>query len=324
MTQADLAYFVRQQGRMRGLQSGMITVLVNAFEVLRESMSDAQLEALIRTGDTGQIIDALLSGTFDRATIPVTEQLRQIVMTAFRQTITDLPAGGKIDGQVAVAFGHLNPDVIAALTELQTTVLDGLRADVKAAVLAAVKDGIENGDSVSAIASTLRGVIGLSGSQTQEVLNFRDALMGTNGRSVTDYTLRNRIVDKLMRDNGALTPAQVDRYTQAYRDARIAQNTKTVAGTAMKEAYRQGQHMSWAAAKDSGVIPDGYDMMRQWIGVGDDRERDEHLIMNDEVTGFEEPFSNGDMIVGEGSPWNCRCVERVFLVKSDAADEMAA
>src|ERR1039458_2713073 len=118
-----------------------------------------------------------------------------------------------VDGVMGVMFNHLNPVVLDALRALDTKVIEALKTDVRDAVRYYVQAGLKEGASVSSIASGLRDFIGLGPTQVQETLNFRDALLGQNGRSIADYSLRNSIVDRLIKNNGALTPAQVDKYT---------------------------------------------------------------------------------------------------------------
>ena len=316
MTASQLAYYVRQQSRMRGLQAAMIAALVDAFENIRQSVGENVMATLIKSGDLTQLLFvALSSAVLDRSFAPVTAELHSIMERAFWQTVPDLPKGGKINGVMAVSFGPLNPDVIAAIRALDTKVLQSLKDDVRDTVRAFIENGLRNGDSAATIARELRGYIGLGPSQLQEVQNYRDALQGLNGRSIKDYALRNRTVDRLIKKNGALTPAQVDRYTTAYTKARVAQNAATVARTAMADAYKIGQRLSWSDAEASGVIPPGYSPFQQWIGVADERERDSHLEMNNSIAPLDGAFSNGDTYPGEQDFWNCRCIARIFLVK---------
>jgi hypothetical protein len=317
VTASDLAYFVRQRARMAGMQPNMVAALVKAFANIRENLSERELAELVRTGAMDQLLTAVFSDeVLDRAFLPVSTQLMTTVQRAFQQTIPDLPKGGMVDGVMAVMFGHLNPVVIDAIRALDTKVIESLKADVRDAVRYYVQAGLKEGASVSSIASALRDYIGLGPTQVQETLNFRDALLGQNGRSMTDYTLRNRTVDRLIKNNGALTPAQVDKYTAAYRDARIAQNTKTVAGTAMKDAYKLGHQTTWENARDAGVVPDGFEIMKTWVGVMDDRERDEHIEMEGETVPMDDTYSNGNDTPGDDT-YNCRCISRFSIERTD-------
>jgi len=164
----------------------------------------------------------------------------------------------------------------------------------------------------------LRDVLGLAPSQAQEVQNFRDALLGQNGRSWTDYTLRDRRFDGTLKrllgaDGKGLSAEQVDKMVSAYTKRRIAQNAETVARTAMLDSYKVGQQLAVTDAIEKGVY-DPNELTRMWIGVMDSRERDSHVEMEHEVALWGQPYSNGQMYPGQGE-WGCRCLERITQAK---------
>jgi len=75
-----------------------------------------------------------------------------------------------------------------------------------------------------------------------------------------------------------------------YRSELIARTeTNAVVNEATLEAYKQAE------------VVEG----KEWVATLDDRVRDEHLMMDGEVVGLNEPFSNGEMYPNE---CNCRCV----------------
>ena len=318
-----MVYYLRQQGRMRGLTLDMVNALVQSFENVRALLGEAKIADLLRSGSAELVVRAILtSEVLDRALIPVSEQVYDTIRRAFQQTVPDLPKGGTVDHVLAVSFNRLNPDVLAAIQQLDSAVIEGLKTDIREAVRMVIAEGLKNGDSPSTIAMGLRDYIGLGPTQAQEVLNFRDALMGVDGRSVADYSLRNRVVDGLLKRNGSLTPAQVEKYTDAYRKARIANNTTTVATTAMKDSYKLGQRASWLDAADKGVVPADYTVLKTWVGVMDDREREEHVAMEGETVPMDEPYSNGNMDPGDDT-YNCRCISRFSVVPTADVEAFA-
>ena len=110
---------------------------------------------------------------------------------------------------------------------------------------------------------------------------------------------------------GGLTEAQVEKMVDAYRRKMIAFNAETNARTATLDAFKLGQELSWQDAKDKGLLGERDVLVKQWKGVMDDREREEHIAMEGETVPIDSPYSNGEMIPGE-STYNCRCLSIVY------------
>ena len=72
------------------------------------------------------------------------------------------------------------------------------------------------------------------------------------------------------------------------------------------DSFKQGQDLSWRQAVQRGIV-DGDKLTKRWVGVMDDRERPEHVAMQDETVPYLETYSNGNMIPGDDT-WNCRCL----------------
>lgn len=122
---------------------------------------------------------------------------------------------------------------------------------------------------------------------------------------------------KRIKIGGGLTEEQIARMTDAYRRRMLAFHAETISRTATLDAFKLGQKLSWDDAIAKGIV-DGDRLQKQWIGVGDSRERPEHVAMNDEVVGADEPYSNGEQIPGE-STYNCRCLSRFFVSYKNVA-----
>jgi hypothetical protein len=110
-----------------------------------------------------------------------------------------------------------------------------------------------------------------------------------------------------------LSAEQIAKMTEAYRRKFLAWNAETNARTMANNAQKLGQHLTWEEAIARGDV-EGERLMKRWAGTLDDRERDEHLAMEDEVVGWNEHFSNGEMVPGE-STFNCRCVAIYFTAR---------
>jgi len=285
--------------------------ILAAFATLRDKLTDAELQRAVDLGYINQIVDQIVTeARFQAAMQPVRDAMRRSIIQSVATYARALPVPPQQARELVVAFDYLSPDVIAAIRTLETRVMTSLKDDARETVRAFVEQGLRDGVNPREIARGIRSVIGLGPSQLQEVENFRDALLGRNGRSVADYTARNRTVDRLLA-KGKLTDAQVERYVDLYRKKRIALNAETVARTAALDAQKAAQQLAWQQAVDKGIV-DGHRLRKQWIGVMDSRERPTHVAMEKETAPWNQPYSNGQMVPGD-TEYNCRCISRYYV-----------
>lgn len=273
MSPRDRLLWLKFQRRASTLTPDAAKALLDAYEIIRSSLTPDEIDALIR-GD-----DSLL----DRALLRYRQQVRATVERGFQQTVKELPKAGKIDGTVSVSFDTLNPRVIDAVRQLESRVINSLKDDIRETVRAYVENGIRDGKSPRTVAKDLRPLIGLSETQARNSEKYREKLLA-KGKS----------------------PEQVEKAVTAYQRKAITQNANTNAGTATRDSLKLGQHMSWQDAIDKGLVDPAL-LTQTWVTVGDNRVRDEHRAMNGETVPFGNTFSNGDVIPGE-SAYNCRCV----------------
>lgn len=289
----------------------MARELLDAFRIIRESLSDAELARLIASNQIDQIIDDAL---LDRAFLSLREKIILATKKGFDATVKDLPRAGKIDGELAVQFNVLSPDVITAVRKLDSRVINTQKDDIRETVRAFIENSLRDGRAPASVARELRSVIGLAPNQEQAVRNFRRALEGTNpNASPTDYKLRDRRFDAALR-KGELTADQIETMTAAYRRKMIAFNANTNAKTATLDSYKLGQEISWKNARDNGVIPPGYALMKTWVQIDRPSKRESHIPLHGETVPFDSTYSNGETIPGEDD-FNCACLSRVSLTK---------
>lgn len=311
MTPTEAILWARVMRRAASLTPEIARRLLAAFATLRESLSDAELQRLVAVGAVEQLIQRFVDdATFNAAMQPVRDAMRRNIIQSVTAYAKTLPLPPTSVRSLVVSFDYLAPQVIQAIRALETRVMMSLATDVRETVRAYVENGLRDGVNPRVVARNLRSVIGLGSTQMQEVENFRDALLGQNGRSVTGYTLRNRTVDRLLA-KGTLTDEQVDRYVEVYRKRRLAQNAETIARTAALDAQKAAQHLAWQQAVGKGFV-DGSRLRKMWIGVMDSRERPTHVAMEHATAPWNEPYSNGQMVPGD-SEFNCRCVSRYFV-----------
>jgi len=287
------------------MQPDVQLAVLKAFRIIRESLSESQLARIISTGNLDALLDAALrQALMDTAFQPVRDQIRRSVGQSVTYYAKQIAIPATLPG-VTIAFDVLSPHVIDGIRSLETKVVGDLENDVRETVRAFVENGLREGVGPRTIARDLRTVVGLGPSQLEQVQNFRDALTGQNGRSVADYTLRDKRFDRTIA-KGDLTPDQVDKMVEVYTRKRVAQNAETVARTATLDAQKLGQHLAMQDAIQKGVY-DPNRLVKTWRGVMDSRERDSHIAMEGDTVPWDQLYSNGQMIPGD-TEYNCRCV----------------
>ncbi len=230
MTAAERILWNSLSRRTADMTPQMAAAIFAAFQTIRESFTDQQLQRIVELGFGERLFnEAVSAAVLATAFQPVRDVMRSAVVRNFRYTATtSMPMRPAVAKQLAISFDVLNPKVIDAIRMLETRVIAGLQEGTREIVRAYVENGLRDGRIAAA---ELRSVIGLGPSQLQEVQNFRDALQGLNGRTLDSYSLRNRRYDAIVA-RGEMTPERIERAVAHYRDARIRQNAETVAGTA--------------------------------------------------------------------------------------------
>lgn len=291
MSPRDRALWMRFQRRANSLAPALRKELLDAFQAIRDALTDEQVTSLIEQGRFDAIVDDAL---LDRSLRPLREKLVESVQRGFKATVPDLPKAGRVDGQMAVGFDTLNPRNIDAVRQLDSRVVNTLKEEVRDVARAYVENGLRDGKSAKAIGRELRQVIGMSPRQAENAAKYEAKL-----RALVKHPL---------------TDAQIEKKVAAYTKRAVAQNAEVNARTATLDSLKLGQHLSWQDAIDQGIVK-REDLWKRWTTVGDDRVRDEHVAMNGEEVPFSNFYSNGEDVPGQ-STFNCRCISRYFIKRA--------
>jgi hypothetical protein len=289
----------------------MRAAVLRLWRTLRQALSDAEIERLVRSGAVEELVRTLVTiAEADATTAPVREAIRETYRRAAEAGIRSLPL--PTARTIGVAFDFLNPTIVEAIRTLESKALGTLTTEVAETVRVVVRQGIEAGVGPRALVPTLRKSIGLAPSQAQEVANFRAALESGDFAKARGYQLRDKRFDatlkRLAKEKGSLTPAQVETMTARYRERRIAWNAETQSRTAMLDASRAGQRASWESTIANGDL-DRRRVRKRWVTTKDGRQRPEHDAMHGVEVAFDKtfPVDGGVMVPGENA-YNCRCV----------------
>lgn len=280
------------QRKASSLEPEMAKDLMRAYRIIRESLSDGQLARLIASGNIDKILDDAL---LDRSLRPLRDRIKTAVEKGFNGATKELPKGGKVNGQMAVAFDTLNPKVIDGIRTLDSRVIQGLTTEMRDTVKAYVENGLRDGRPPASIARDLRAVLGMSPTQVENAMKYEAKLRALVRKPLTD--------------------AQIETKVAAYQRKAIAQNARVVSRTATLDSLKLGQRLTWDEAISKGIA-DPTTLWMRWVSVGDDRVRPEHVAMNGEEVPYNSTYSNGDTVPGSGT-FNCRCLS-VYFVKRAA------
>lgn len=312
MTDAERTLLRSFARRTAGLTPLMGAALLKAYQSIRDGYSESDLQRIVALGFADRFVaNAFSQALLDVAFQPMREQVRRSIAQSFRYSASTVPVPPS--RAMGISFDVLNPKVIDAVRHLETRVITTLQGEVRETVRAFAENALRDGIGPRTWAKQVRSVIGLAPNQLQEVENYRDALRGLNGRTLSSYSLRDQRYDKLVK-TGTITPTQVETAVGRYRKSRIALNAATNARTATVDALKLGQRLSWEDAADKGIV-DRARLRRTWVGVMDTRERPEHRAMEGDTVAFDEKHSNGDMVPGSGD-FNCRCLDRYFVASA--------
>lgn len=311
MTATERAFVDRVHRKAGSLIPETANLILAAYRALAGTLPESDMARLIEIGALDTIIFAVLSDrVLDLAFRRVQQQLRRTVEQSITYAVRDLPKGGKINGQIAVMFDHLNPNVLTAIRELDDKILPTLKADVRESVRQAVQAGLEAGRNPRTIARGIRDVVGLSAAQELAVRNYRAELEAGQIAAATSRQLH----DARFTVTEGMSSAKIDRMVAVYRRNMQSFHAETISRTATLDAFKQGQALAWQQAIDAGIV-DGGRLMKTWVQVQRPTKRDAHIPLNGETVPYDQPYSNGQMIPGEDD-YNCACLSRFFQARA--------
>lgn len=332
MSPAERAFVSRLRRRASAMAPETARRYLEAYRLIREVLPEAELARAIATGQLESLLAEVIEG---EASDPVFRRLRlrldEVLIDVARAETGQMPSFLRVG-----IFDTLNPAVVTAAREFDASALATLRAEVADLIRQEAVAGIEAGLNPRTVARKVRGTIGLSPQQAAWVRNFREELERGDRAALRRVLAKGQIrtpdgsriirpghasgegltkaqmatLDRLL-GTGPIPQAQIDAMVSAYEKRLLALNVEAHTKTQMLQAQKLGQRASWEDAIARGVVPREA-LKRRWLTTLDGRERPEHHAMNGETVGFDERFSNGQLVPGEDE-YNCRCLSRVFV-----------
>jgi hypothetical protein len=232
--------------------------------------------------------------------------------------ITFIPGQPVPTPAIGVTFNPGNPRAEAVLRETTETFIREIDQSTSETIFETLRQAQQTGASPAQMARDIQRNLGLTKRQLEAVENYR-RLLEAGSKEALDRELRDRRFDPSVRRarTKPLTPAQIERMVERYREKAIANRAITIARTeslsamnkARLEAFRQG-------LEQAGIDPSR--ATKEWLSSRDARVRDQHVTLDGQKVAIDQPFvaPNGDRLLTPGdrslgarasNVVNCRC-----------------
>lgn len=294
------------------------------------------IEAIKKTlekASEGMIVSALTKqyGTFTKALespIEVADILGDNMAETILPKMTDawLAAGRKVSSVLPksallaqYSFDSRRVSALVADEGYRGRFINDVTEEQKKVIARIVNRGFVLGLTKAKVARQIRECIGLTTTQEEWVQNYRRQLE-TLDPDIFERTLRDkrsdRLIQRLIEEGGELTPVQVNRMVERYRQRLIQYRAQTIARTESLRAVRMGEYDALNDAYESGAIDSR--CRRFWVTCSDERVRRAHTQipgMNPEGRAMNEPFQTPlgllryplDPNGSAANVINCRC-----------------
>jgi hypothetical protein len=223
--------------------------------------------------------------------------------------------------RVAIAFDPTDPVAADLMRRASLEFVREFTDKQRQAVRVAISEALLRGGGAVATARAFRDAIGLTAYQEGVVRNYR-ALLERGSLEALDRQLRDGRFQPKDDSLAArrkylenLTPAQIDKMVERYRERMIRRRGETIASTealrvtaeARDEAFRQA---AAAAGLDLNLVDE------IWNSTRDTRTRETHRAMNRQVRPYGVAFDSpsgaqlrypGDPLAPADEVINCRC-----------------
>ena len=305
--------------RLERLLEGVEVLVRRAFlEFLRSARSDEVLRAIADALERRDVEAAMR--IVDSYVVRFSTVIPRAFQRAARLEMEQAERALRpIAGAVAISFDPAAPAAAALMRRQQLQLIREFSSEQRRATALALSEALSTGAGPREAARAFRGSIGLTARQERAALNY-ERLLREGSAEALSRDARDRRFDRTVRaairTGEPLSPAQVDRMGERYREGYLSMRAETIArtettrvvGAARREAFRQ-------TIDDLGL--DRTKVRRVWNSTLDKRTRDSHRDMDGQEVELDEPFVSGagNRIMFPGDPdapaeevINCRCV----------------
>jgi|SRR5215813_9063932 len=328
-----MAITKRNAARLDNLMETWDPALRRAFMESVYNMRDAaQLDLIIRFLEQADIESALRAVNLDPVLwLPWDKGIRATFEAAGEATAAVVPVIDLAGGfRTEFIFNVRNPAAETWLSTRSSMEIVEILADQRTMIREYLTTGMAAGNNPRTVALDLvgrisadtgrreGGVIGLTQSQMQWVVNYEEELRSDNPLAALSRALRDRRFDSVVRraaaEDTAIPEAQINAMVRTYTNRAMRYRAETIARTEALTSLHEGQRQALQQAMAAGINPGSVRYI--WRTAGDNRVRDSHAEMEGEVRPEGEPFISGDgnYLEYPGDPKappeetiNCRC-----------------
>ena len=305
----------------------MRSALIKAFNELRTQESRAAIVRALQEGG----VEAVMR-MYENIEPKIAAQLSPVIDQA-------LGAGASLPATMIPAGAFLNKDVTVSLYNQATvSYLERYKLDLIQQIGSNTREAVRTSliaDQIAGInpvetARNFRNTLGLTAKQEQSVRNYRTYLE-TLDKQALQRELRDKrhdsVISRAIADQKPLSPEQIEKMTNRYREKYIKYRAETIARTEALRAVSIGNRAALDQMIGNADV-DTEKLRRFWHYTGDSRTRQAHRDipgMNKEGRKLDEPFQTplGPLMLPRdpsGSAENtikCRCVEFYRLKLND-------
>ena len=307
LTEAQLISMVRRAEARLGRAA------VNAIIASRNALGTrAELAALIEAGRIDEAVTAAArAGAIDIAQAGASVYtLTGATTAAALSTVLD----------VTVDFDQVHDFAVERMRENRLRHVRDWTDNQRDVAREVLNDGVERGLNPREQARGFRDATGLTAHQERAVQNYRRALENAHrgaadalSRELRDHRFDSTVA-RAAREAQPLTPAQIDRMVERYRERAIKRRAETIARTESMRSVNAGNYDALRMAVDDGVVAES-DIYRTWVATNDERTRETHVEADGQEVGLNEAFTVGSAMlmypVDENGPPEetiaCRC-----------------
>lgn len=315
-----------------------IPIIRDAFFVSIQDVTDkAILTDVIQSINDGDAEQAFRAIGFSEAAMrPISAAIEQAFEQGGITTAATMPVLNTPTGRAVYRFDVRNSRAEKWLRDESSTLVTRLTEDARIATRNVVSEGVQAGRNPRVIALDLVGRMNASGQREGGIIGLSQPFERAVSRARVELTQldenyfnRERrdkrfdaTVRKAITSGKPLPDATVDKLTSRYSDSLLKLRGETIART---EAISSLNRSEWEAVKQAiatGGINESQ-TKRVWDTAGDARVRHEHMMMEGQTVGVDEPFivpGSGHSLMYPGDTSldatgedviNCRCRARL-------------
>lgn len=276
----------------------------------------------------------ILQGNYNNAIVNVDDAAKQIAAEIQEGYITaGQRAAEYLDTRVPdrlIRFDTTSPQIVHRAEQNQLELVRGFRDErnqiAKQITQRALEDGARLGTNPRRVAQDFRDSIALTPGQQQWVANYRRSLESGDYQRALGYELSDGNADRSVRSAQAreaqLSPQQIDKMVERYRQNAITYRSETIARTEALRNANAGVRDGIQQAIDRGDVKADELVVTWHAGPGTKDARESHQRLDGTTVKYGEDFmlpdgtrmsGPGDPRGGAGNVTSCRCTSSVTL-----------